>query len=207
MEYLIGKAFSRLIEEEVPRESGDLLSLSRKADERPDVVAARESFTAYKSNIAVARSSFFPSVTLAANGYTKRSDIYDGNDWDATLSVNVPLFNGLDDAGDVAQARSQARQADFKLSQVRRKALLEVRNAAVKLDTARRRVDALALAVDAFQKNYDLQAEDFSRNLVNNLEVLQALEDLQGARRELVYVRAEAARAYWALEVAAGGIN
>ena len=50
----------------------------------------------------------------------------------------------------------------------------------------------------------NLQVEDFRKSPVNNLDVLQALEDLQGDRRDLVLAKAEAARMYWAVKVAAG---
>jgi outer membrane protein len=207
MEFLIGRSFDRLVEESLVPEDVTLESLYLKADTRADVVAAGESFAAYKNNITNARSAFFPTVTLSGNAYTKRGDVYEGNDWDATLAVNVPLFNGLSDFGQVAQARAQANTADLKLSQIKRKALLEIRNAHTKWIAADQKLKAFVLAAEASDKNYQLQAEDFQKSLVNNLDVLQALEDLQAARRDLVAAKTDYARSYWALKVSTGGVR
>jgi outer membrane protein len=207
MEFLIGRTFDRLVDEAIAFEDIQLPALYLKADERADVVAARESFAAYKNNMTAARSSFFPTVTLAGNVYTKRVDLYEDNDWDATLTVNVPLFNGLSDVGQVAQARAQMNTAELKVSQVKRRVLLEVRNVYTKWVSADRKLKAFDRAAEASEKNYKLQAEDFQKSLVSNLDVLQALEDLQGARRDLVAAQTDAARSYWALKVATGDIK
>jgi len=207
MEFLIGRSFDKLIEEDLPQEAFQLGSLLLQIDDRADVVAARESFAAYKNNITSARSLFFPTVTLFGNSYTKRKDAYEDNDWDAALAVNVPLFDGLNNVGQLSQARSQANAADLQLSQVQRQALLEIRNAYSTWLSAKLKVAAFDRAVKASEKNYQLQVEDFQKSLVSNLDVLQSLEDLQTARRDLVIAQGNAARAYWAVKVSVGGIE
>ncbi|MBF0331646.1 MAG: TolC family protein [Candidatus Omnitrophica bacterium] len=207
MEFLIGQTFDHLIEEDAARADMKPEDLYMKADGRADVVAARESVMAYKNNVTAARSTFLPSVTLGGNIYAKRGDAFEGNDWDTTLTVNVPLFSGLSDVGQLQQAKSQAIEADLRLSQMRRKALLEVRQAYTSWQSVIRRVDALAKALEASDKNYALQVDDFQKSLVNNLDVLQALEDLQSSRRDWVSAKAEAHRAYSTLKVSVGEID
>lgn len=207
MEFLIGRPFDRLVEEDIPAGDVELTQLYLKAEDRADIMAARENFAAYKNNITVARSSFFPTVELSGNMYTKRGDTYEGNDWDATLAVNVPIFNGMQNVGQLTQARAQANVADLQLSRVKRQALLEIRSAYTQWRSAQEKLKAFVYAAEASTRNYQLQAEDFQKNLVSNLDVLQALEDLQGARRDLVAAKADAARSYWALQVATGGIR
>jgi hypothetical protein len=46
--------------------------------------------------------------------------------------------------------------------------------------------------------------EDYRLNLVNNLDVLQALEDVQHARREMLRAHNEVKRLFWKLRVATG---
>jgi outer membrane protein len=121
--------------------------------------------------------------------------------------VNVPLFNGLSDVGQVAQARAQANTADLKLSQVKRKALLEIRNAYTRWRAAEEKMKAFDRAAEASEKNYLLQSEDFQRSLVSNLDVLQALEDLQSARRDVVAAKTDLARSFWAVKVSIGEIK
>ena len=62
-------------------------------------------------------------------------------------------------------------------------------------------------ALDASEKNYKLQVEDFKHSLVNNLDVLQALQDLESVRRDHVAAKSNAKRAYWNLKVATGDIE
>lgn len=207
VEFLVGRSFDRLVEENMALEDFQLQTLYLKVDERADVMAARESFAAYKNNITAARAAFFPTVTLSGNSYTQRADSFEDNDWDVTLAVNVPLFNGLNDVGQVVQARAQANEADLRLSQVKRRALLEIRNAYSQWFSANLKLKAFDLAAQASEKNYQLQSEDFQKSLVSNLDVLQALEDFQSARRDFVAAKADAARSYWALKVSIGEIK
>jgi outer membrane protein len=206
MEFLIGRSFDRLVEEDLPARDLKPEDLPVKVESRADITAAHENLAVYGSQVTSARSAFFPLVTLAGNSYTKRADAYEGNDWDATLTVSVPLFNGLSDVGALREARSGREQARLDLEAVRRRALLEVRQAVVRRQLTARSVKALELAVESAGLNYRLQAQDFQKSLVSNLDVLQALEDLHLLRRELVAARADEARAYWSLLVATGGI-
>ncbi len=207
MEFLIGRTFDKLRPEDLPSKEVLLEELFPKVAARADVLAARENLEVFRNNVTVMRAPFLPTVTLAGNSYTKRLDANEGNDWDATLAVNVPLFNGLNDFGQVKQARAQFREADFQLSQATRRALLEIRNAYTQLASSRERLKALDRAVDGFEKNYELQMQDFQRSLVNNLDVLQAIQDLQGARSDRVTGKTDEQRAYWNLKVATGEID
>jgi outer membrane protein len=207
LEFLVGRPFDQLVDEGDPQMNMTEEDAYRKIDTRPDIEAAKEAFESFRRNVTAARSAFFPSVTLNGNSYTKRSDTYDGNDWDVTLSVNVPIFNGLSDVGQVRQANAQLKEAELRLSQARRRALLEIKNNYAQWQANGRRVAAFEKAVTASEKNYRLQTEDFEKNLVNNLDVLQALEDLQRTRLSLEAAKADERRSYWALKVATGDVK
>ncbi len=177
-----------------------------KADARPDVKAAQHAAVVAEKKIAIARSGFFPTVNAVANSYTKRVGADNGVDWDITLNVDVPIFNGTQTFGEVKEAQAQAEEAKLRSSQVQRQAVLDIRNAYTKLTTNQRQTKAFKRAVDAAQRNYDLQAADYRNNLVNNLDVLQALQDLQTMRRSYISIKNETQRAYWNLKVATGDI-
>ena len=80
----------------------------------------------------------------------------------------------------------------------------EIRDAYADCEGALARVRALAKALEAIEESYQLQAEEYRRSLVSNLEVLSALKDLQDARRDLIHARFEALRLWWRLRAAAG---
>jgi len=210
LEFLIGKKFDRLsVEAALPPDSATPTAEEyyAKASNRPDVLAAAESLTVFKKQITIARSSYFPTVGLTADSYTTKRDSADQSvDWDVLLSVNVPIFTGGNSTGKVIQARAQAEEADLRLSQTRRTALLEIQNAYTTWKSDLRQLAALDKAVAASDKNFQLQVGDFQRNLVNNLDVLQALADLQNVRRTYVATKSNTWRAYWNLKVSTGEI-
>ena len=170
------------------------------------MAAAQEAVNVASRKVVVARAGFWPTVTLDGNVYTKKI-VESSSDWDVTLKVAVPLFQGGNNVGKVREASALAEEAKLTLSETRRKALLEIRQAYSRWESSTRRRDALKKAVDAAQKNYDLQTADYRNNLVNNLDVLQALEDLETTRRDHINAANDVKRFYWQFKVNAGDLN
>ena len=123
------------------------------------------------------------------------------------LNVNVPLFNSGLTQGNVMQAKAVAKEDKLKYAQALRKARLAINDAYIILTSDQRRMQAFAKAVDAAQKNYDLQAVDYGNNSVNNLDVLQGLEDLQSVKDSYVSLKNETQRAYWVFKASIGEIS
>ena len=106
--------------------------------------------------------------------------------------------------GGVRQASSQARQAKLRAAEARRRGLQEIRDAYTRVQAGLQRTTVLARALDETEESYQYQVEEYRRSLINNLEVLQALQILQDARRELIHANYEAKRQYWQLKAIAG---
>ncbi len=175
-----------------------------KAPSRPDVRAAEEALTIAKQQVTINRAGFWPTLDVEGNYYTKRVGAAADVDWDVLALVEVPLFQGGQVVGEVREASAKARSAAWELSRVRRAAELDIRDTYAEAASALDRAEALAHALDAAEDNYRLQAEDYRRNLVNNLDVLDALQDLQDARRDALHATYESKRLYWQLRTAVG---
>lgn len=184
----------------IPRASED--EHLAKTDLRPDVRAAESAWELARKQVTVAQAAYWPTVNLDGNYYTKRTGASQDVDWDATLTVELPLFQGGQAAGAVREASSKARQAQLLAQQVRREAEREIREACVALRASARETDALERALEAAEENHRLQVEDYHRNLVNNLDVLQALQALEDSRRDAIHARHDTARLYWQLRAA-----
>jgi outer membrane protein TolC len=65
---------------------------------------------------------------------------------------------------------------------------------------------ALEEAVKASEENFRLQREEYTRNLVSNLEVLEALELFHETRREANQAHYQMKENYWRLKVATGEV-
>jgi len=178
----------------------------KRADNRPDVLASKEALTAVQKKIAVARSGWWPSAGLNGDYYTKRVGNSGDVTWDFTFQVDVPIFDGGETLGQVQEAKAQANEAGLVLKQTQRNAVLEIQNATSRFQTALKRRNALKKALDSAERNYQLQKEDYQRSLVNNLDVLQALQDLQSVRRDFITASFDVKRMYWGLQVAVGEI-
>ncbi len=178
-----------------------------KAISRSDVQAAQQAALVAQKKIIIARAGYFPTVNVTGNDYLKRVGASSGVDWDITLNVTVPLFTGTQTAGDLKQAKALAKEAELALSRAKRQAVLDIQNGYTKLVQDQKQTAAFQKAVDAAQKNYDLQAADYRNSLVNNLDVLQALADLETVRRGYIAVKNETQRFYWGLKVATGDLS
>ena len=176
----------------------------QQADARPDVRAAEEAWRVTKAGVGVARAGFWPTLDLENNYYTKRVGNARDIDWDVLLTVDVPLFQGGKTVGAVHEASSLSRQSKLRFDETKRKATLDIRDTYA---TLRGTIDqhlALERALAAAEENYRLEVQDYRLNLVNNLEVLQALEALQEARRDVIHTTYDAKRKYGQLLAATG---
>ena len=207
LEFLTGQKISSLKEEaneEIPLPSYEeyLPALTK----RPDVLAGEEAWKAAQAKIRIAQAAFWPAVSLDGNSYTKRTGTSEGIDWDVTLKVDVPIFKGGENTGKFKEAEALANEEKLRYEQIKRQAVLNIENEYTKWSAVLRRVSSLTKAYEAAQKNYELQSADYRLNLVNNLDVLQALQDRQDTYRDLIAVKNEAQRAYWTFKLSIGEI-
>lgn len=152
---------------------------------RPDVVAARARAEAARAGEWVATGAVLPSIDVIGNYYLKRGGVLEDVRWDAQLALTLPLFTGGQTLSRIREAKSQRRQGDLGVALARRSAETEIRAIYDRLLADRGQVAALASAVELAKASYDQQAEEYRQGLVNNLDVLTALNTLQGMRQAL----------------------
>ncbi|MBI4353970.1 MAG: TolC family protein [Candidatus Omnitrophica bacterium] len=175
-----------------------------QATERPDVRAAESAWKVAQHTVTIAKSELWPSVDLDGNYYTKRVGNASGVDWDVTLTVDVPIFQGGEAVGKVREESSQARQAHLRFEATMRQALREIDDLYSQTASSQERYLSLKRAHEASEESFRLQVEDYRVNLVNHLDVLQELQALQDARRDLINATYEMKRLYWRLQTAVG---
>ncbi len=170
------------------------------ARSQPAVKAAEQTVEIARHELRVARSSFFPTADAETNYYVERSGAAETVEWDASLNVDVPIFQGGAALGASKEAGSALRQAELRLQEARRVAGQEIADAQVEYEGARARVRALTKALEATEESYQMQVQEYRLNLVSNLEVLEVLQLLQDSRRLLIQALQEAHRFYWKLQ-------
>ena len=208
LEFLTGRPIGKIVDPEntMPL-AGSEDTYVIKADSRPDVQAARDAWELAKRGVTVARSAFFPTVTVTPNYYEHRTTSPVKDRWDAQLQVELPIFEGTETFGALKLARAQARESELSYQRVRRLAVQDIRDVYTTFRTSFLQADAFEKALRAAELNYDLQKKDYQLNLVNNLDVLQAIQSLEETRRNHTHILYETKRAYWQLRVALGDLT
>jgi len=175
-----------------------------KADMRPDVKAGDYAWRLSKQAVVVADSDFLPTVSAEGNAYTQRTGFSKGINWDIALYVTVPIFEGTEVLGRSKEAVLKAHEAELSLRRARRNARYEIRNAYEKYHRAIAVRNALRKEYTMAILNYYLQRKDYTRNLVNNLDVLAAIQTLRDSERDYIAALYSAKQLYWQLLVAIG---
>ena len=181
-------------------------SYSSYAEKRSDILASYEAWQTAKSQTTAAISGYWPTVSVDGNQYTKRVGSSEGVNWDTTLTIDVPIFQGGETAGAVKESKSKEKEAQLSFEKLKREVLLDIKNAYTQLSFGLKRYEALKKAFEANERNYQLQLEDYRINLVSNLDVLRALEDFQDTKRDFVAIDVEVKRLYWQFKVSLGEI-
>lgn len=189
--------------EELPRPE-DLDAYLIHTDERSDVRAAYHASKIGFQNVVSAQSELWPDISLNANMYEQREGFQSGIDWDVLFTIDVPIWTGGTNLGAIKAAVSDWKKTKLSFSESRRKAELEIKQSYELWRAALDRYEALRESALASEENYKFQKEDYQNSLVNNLDVLDALQDLNNARIESSRAYYEVKASYWRMKVATG---
>ncbi len=163
-----------------------------RAGKRPDLLSAAESLHQAELGIRYARGAHYPTLGASGRYYTERVGFLTDVRWDATFTLDVPLYEGGSTQADVRAARSQEIIAQLTLSRLKRDVERQVRTAYDDLTQASAEVQAYDKAVQLALKNYDAQKKEYRLGIINNLELLQLLTNMQEVRRQWLVSRANA---------------
>ncbi|MFH1799327.1 MAG: TolC family protein [Candidatus Omnitrophota bacterium] len=186
LEFLTGTDLEgRKLQEEATEEvsSQTLTEHLKMAGVRSDVKAAEQAVKTAWRGILVAQSGFWPTITLDHNQYMRREGTLSNLDWDTLFKFDVPLFSGGETVGQVKDSIGILKQKKLHFSLAKRQAELEIKQSYQIWVSAKETNDLLKEAVRDAENNYAIQSEEYTRSLVNNLDVLAALESLHNTRQ------------------------
>lgn len=186
LEYLIGGSIEGKKLQDVQSQDLTLKPLSdylKFINTRPDVLAAEHGVKVAKSGILVAQSGFWPTISLNNSWYTHREGNLSNANWDLLFTMDVPIFSGTATIGQLKDSISVFKQQKLSFSQVRRQAELEIKQSYDSWRFSREQYLALEEAVASAENNYKLQTDEYRRSLVNNLDVLAALQSLNNTQQ------------------------
>ncbi len=179
-------------------------AFARAREFRPDLKSLE--FSLLEAEETVRYQSLGLNPQLSASGGYDWSDGTSGADgqWEVGLSLSIPLYDGGLTAArtDEARASLAETQADYdaQLQQV----ALEVRTALLEIDEARQNIAATEMTVLQARENLDLSMGRYAVGVGYQLEVRQATEDYNEARKEANAARYDYSLALASLEKALG---
>ncbi|MDM0011304.1 efflux transporter outer membrane subunit [Variovorax sp. J22P168] len=171
---------------------------------RPDILAAEQNLVAANASIGVARSLYYPNISLTgALGSTSTSfgDFLTGpaSTWSVVAGLTGPIFTFGAIEGQVRSAEAQKAQAELVYQQTVLGAFRDANNALVGTQKSAEGVDFQRERVRQLREFARLSRLKFENGLVGYLEVLISDNELFAA--ELNFVNLQAARYTQAVNV------
>ncbi len=183
-----GRAIEEFVAPGIPGELPSTL-----LERRPDILQAEQTLVAANANVGVAKSLYYPSLTLTGvlgSVSTALGDFLTGPATAAGLAAGLagPIFTFGAIEGQVQSAEAVQREALASYQQVVLNAFRETNDALVGVAKTREEAEAQARRVLALREYARLSRLKFDNGYAGYLEVLYAENELFGA--ELASVRA-----------------
>jgi multidrug efflux system outer membrane protein len=177
---------------------------------RPDVRQAEASLVAANANIGVARSLYFPSISLTGLFGYASSDLSrllttSGMMWSIGGSVTAPIFTAGAIAGQVKSAEAATDENLVRYQQVVQGAFREVNDALVDQQRTREQREALIRQVAALRDYVDTARARYDGGYASYLEVVYAENLLYAAELTQVETQGAAFQALVNVYKAMGG--
>lgn len=161
---------------------------------RPDVIAAEYNLVNAFELTNVAKSNFYPSLTISASGGLQSLELND------LLSVNSlfasviggltqPILNGRRIRTQYEVALSQQEQAYLNFRQAIINASREVSDALYSFEAAEKKIEIKSMEFEAYDLATTYSEELLNNGFVNYLEVLTARENALNSQLDLINAR------------------
>jgi len=160
-------------------------------ERRPDVASDERALAAASARIGVAKTAFFPSVSLTASGgfvSPRLGDLTNSQSeiWSFGPVVNLPIFEGGRNRARLEGAEAAYRGAEAKWRQTGITAFQEVQDALTDTTWLRERGTALDATVDASTAAAKLSRSRYDRGLAGYFEVVDSERQALNTQRAAI---------------------
>ena len=160
---------------------------------RPEIEASKLNVEASELGIDIAKSGYFPTVSLSAGigtNHTSGSDFTFGeqvkNGWNNSigLSVSVPIFNNRQTKSAIQKAKLQRETSMLSLLDEQKALYKTIEGLWLDANNAQQRYAAANEKLRSTQISYDLISEQFNLGMKNTVELLTEKNNLLQAQQE-----------------------
>ena len=161
-----------------------------RSEQRPDIQQAKSTVVASSYGIKVARSGYYPTLGLSANYYLSRpTGIFQGVNWDTSLSLSFPFFSGGVTRAEVNEASSIFHSNELLLQQTQELARQSIRTLFRVVQSDLEQFAGFQKSSRLSQQSYRLVHRDNQLGTATNSDVLSALQQWQESKRSLERAR------------------
>ncbi len=176
---------------------------------RPDIRQAEQNLIAANANIGVAKSLYFPSISLTGALGTASSDLSNlftgpARIWSVASSITAPIFTAGAIAGQVQTAEALQQETLFRYQQVIQTAFQEVNNSLVDQNRTREQLAGLTRQVEALREYARLAWLRYNEGYASYLDVTYSQNLLYNAELDRTGVQSTLLQAFANLYKAMG---
>jgi outer membrane protein TolC len=166
--------------------------------ERPELLEAEKNVARAEKEITLAKSDYFPEVSLSANYYRAGdeaaldgSDFVDRENWDVVAEATMTFFEWGKTRHATSEKRARLRQAKQAVEQIKDVIRLEVKTSYLNLETAEKNIWVAKKSVTSAEENFRISKERYKEQVATATEVLDAQTRLTEAKTNYTRALAE----------------
>ncbi|GGA84929.1 transporter [Flavobacterium palustre] len=178
-------------------------------ENRKDLEAIRLQEKASEANIKVARSGYYPSLSLIG-GYTTldlKNVVMVQNAMNFGVGISYNLSNIFKNATEVKVAKSQAKELQASEMMLTDYIKIQVQKAIEDYDLAIKQKEVYALAVEQASENYRILKDKYDNGLADTNDLLEADVEQLSAKINNTVAKADVTQKYYNLLAATGQLN
>jgi outer membrane protein TolC len=159
---------------------------------RPDLAAAQAEFAQARERVRELRADRLPSIVASGTGgrtYIPQRLPNGGNNYNITLGLQIPLFNGFSREYNQRQAEALAQAALARASALRQQVVFQVFSSYYALQTAARRVRTADDLLASAQQSAEVALGRYRAGVGSIIDLLTAQTALASARAQQVQAR------------------
>ena len=166
---------------------------------RPELAALRAEALGAEAHARSVRAEQFPTIETNA-GYQRLYYISPwtaSNNYQASLSLSFPLFDGFSRRNDYLQAKAEADAAKARVASFQQQVGLQIWTSYFQLNTSGERIKTTRKLLASAEESYQVASGRYKEGVGSILDVLAAQNSLEEARAQDVRTRTE-----WLLSLA-----
>ncbi|KPJ59348.1 MAG: hypothetical protein AMJ46_11470 [Latescibacteria bacterium DG_63] len=155
--------------------------------ERPELRSEKANTQAIKAQVAQARSSYFPRVSLSSSYHWQGSEFFEQrDDWSVGLSLSLPIFDGFSTKTKVQEAVLSLENQDARIQELRQEVEEEIEQAYSTWELAQRIIEVNERTLEAAQNMYRLTKLQYEQGITSYFFLQQKESDLTQAENSHV---------------------